>query len=184
MRSWLRLLVITLAVAGAMTAFEVPSAGASSIYVYDGPANSALAAVSIESAQTSQLPTAPDAATSQAATDSGPRNRFPAPSSAPVVGAEAAGASGRSVDEVLNGLPKEKGNQSFVRTAPNEGSLQSTFDELTQGGTPTSWKGYDGSVYELPDGTQIGMRSSSTSGGATIDIRYPDGSRNKIHIAP
>lgn len=97
-------------------------------------------------------------------------------------GAEAAGASGRSVDEVLNRLPK--GNQSFVRTVPDEGSLQSTFDELTQGGTPTTWKGYDGSVYELPDGTQIGMRDSSTSGGATIDIRNPDGSINKIHIAP
>ncbi|MGH9170160.1 MAG: hypothetical protein ACRD0Z_04740 [Acidimicrobiales bacterium] len=92
------------------------------------------------------------------------------------------GADTQTVEQVLGNLPQ--GDQSFVRTVPDEAALQSTFDQLTEGGTPTTWKGYDGSVYELPDGTQIGIRSSSSSGGATIDIRFPDGSINKIHIAP
>lgn len=55
---------------------------------------------------------------------------------------------------------------------------------LTQRGTPITWKGYDGHVYQLPDGTQVGIWGSSSSGTPTIDIRNPNGSINKIHIAP
>jgi hypothetical protein len=97
------------------------------------------------------------------------------------VAAEAgANAGAKSVDEVLGSLPK--GNQGFVRTIPDESTLQSTFNDLTRGATKIERKGYDGSVYELRDGTQIGLRGSSTSGAATIDTRGADGSINKIHI--
>jgi hypothetical protein len=37
-------------------------------------------------------------------------------------------------------------------------------------------------VIERSDGTQIGIRGSSSSGGATIDVRLPDGTMQKIHI--
>ena len=94
--------------------------------------------------------------------------------------ADTAATGGRSVDEVLNNLPK--GKQSFVRTVPDEQTLQSTFGELTRGGTPTTWKGYNGQVFELQDGTQIGMRGTSSSGGSTIDIRVPGQDPFKIHI--
>lgn len=96
------------------------------------------------------------------------------------VAAEETAAGTRSVDEVLNGLPR--GKQGFVRTVPDEATLQSTFEELTQGGTPTTWKGYGGDVFELPDGTQIGLRGTSRSGGSTIDLRIPGQDPFRIHI--
>ncbi len=96
------------------------------------------------------------------------------------VAAEETAAGTRSVDEVLNGLPR--GKQGFVRTVPDEATLQSTFEELTQGGTPTTWKGYGGDVFELPDATQIGLRSTSRSGGSTIDLRIPGQDPVRIHI--
>jgi len=96
------------------------------------------------------------------------------------VAAETATTATRSVDEVLSSLPK--GKQSLVRTVPDEETLQSTFGELTRGGTPTSWKGYSGQVIELDDGTQIGLRVTSRTGGSTIDIRVPGQDPFKIHI--
>lgn len=97
-----------------------------------------------------------------------------------VVAAEEATAGARSVGQVLDDLPQ--GRQAFVRIVPDEATLQATFEELTQGGAPTTWKGFAGDVFELPDGTQIGMRGASSSGGATIDIRIPGHDPFKIHI--
>jgi hypothetical protein len=45
-----------------------------------------------------------------------------------------------------------KGKQSFVRTVPDEASLNRTFVELTEGGTPTTWKNFGGTVIERGDG--------------------------------
>jgi len=89
-------------------------------------------------------------------------------------------AGAKSVDEVLGSPPK--GNQGIVRPVPDESTLQPTFNEPTRGATKTERKGCGGSVYALRDGTQIGLRGSSTSSGATIDIRGADGSTYKIHI--
>lgn len=86
----------------------------------------------------------------------------------------------RRVDDVLSGLPK--GNQSLLRTVPDEASLTRTFSELTEGGTPTTWKKFTGTVIERGDGVQIGLRSYSKSGGSTIDIRMPDGKLDRIHV--
>lgn len=94
----------------------------------------------------------------------------------------AASGSGalRSVNEVLDGLPK--GNQSWVRMVLDEGSLTTKFNELTEGGTPTTWKNFDGAVIERGDGVEVGLRGSSSSGGGAIDIRMPDGSRIRVHV--
>jgi len=86
----------------------------------------------------------------------------------------------RGVDDVLGGL--SKGKQGFVRTVPDEASLNSTFAELTQGGSPTTWKNFSGTVIERGDGVQVGLRSYSKSGGPTVDIRMPDGSFSRIHV--
>ena len=86
----------------------------------------------------------------------------------------------RGVDEVLGGL--SKGKQGFVRTVPDEASLNSTFAELTQGGSPTTWKNFSGTVIERGDGVQVGLWSCSKSGGSTIDIRMPDGSFYRIDV--
>lgn len=96
------------------------------------------------------------------------------------VAANAGSGALRGVDEVLSGLPK--GNQSWVRMVPDESTLTAKFSELTEGGTPTTWKNFNGTVIERSDGVQVGMRSSSRSGGGAIDIRMPDGSRIRIHV--
>lgn len=41
---------------------------------------------------------------------------------------------------------------------------------------------YKGTQVQLPDGTLVGLRGASKSGGPAIDIRYPDGSTAKIHV--
>ena len=86
----------------------------------------------------------------------------------------------RSVNEILDGM--QKGNQSWVRMVSDESSLMTKFNELTEGGTPTTWKKFDGTVIERSDGVQVGLRGTSGSGGGAIDIRMPDGSRIRIHV--
>ena len=92
----------------------------------------------------------------------------------------ASGGALRGVNEVLDGLPK--GDQSWVRMVPDESSLITKFNELTEGGTPTTWKNFDGAVIERGDGVQVGLRGTSSSGGGAVDIRMPDGSRIRIHV--
>ena len=75
-----------------------------------------------------------------------------------------------------------KGNQPWVRMAPDESSLMTKFNELAEGGTLTTWKNFDGTVIERSDGVQVGLRGTSGSGGGAIDIRMPDGSRIRIHV--
>jgi hypothetical protein len=60
--------------------------------------------------------------------------------------------------------------------------LRSVYDELATGGRPVDAQDYPGKWVERPDGTGIGIREGSQSGGATIDIRRPDGSIGKVHI--
>jgi hypothetical protein len=86
----------------------------------------------------------------------------------------------RSIDDTLAKLPR--GDRNFVRLVPDEAALRSTFTDLTRGGAPISWKNYAGEVFEVADGTQIGLRSTSGSGGSTIDIRMPGRNPIKIHI--
>jgi hypothetical protein len=51
----------------------------------------------------------------------------------------------------------------------------------SQGGSEIQ-SSYPGKFVELPDGTQIGLRSSSRSGGATIDKFSSDGTYIKVHL--
>ncbi|MGO8877649.1 MAG: RHS repeat-associated core domain-containing protein [Acidimicrobiales bacterium] len=101
------------------------------------------------------------------------------------VAAEGETAAGgvSSVDDVQQMLSNlQPGRNPGVWTVNSDQELNQVFDELTENGSPTTWKGYDGSVYELPDGTQVGLRGSSSTGGATIDIRTSAGDQWKIHI--
>ncbi len=90
-------------------------------------------------------------------------------------------ASGlRSVDDVLKDLPK--GKNSHFRTVPDERTLRSTFDEMIKDGKPIDVPGYKGQYYELSNGTRVGLREGSKSGGLTIDIRTPGQPPRKVHI--
>jgi hypothetical protein len=86
----------------------------------------------------------------------------------------------RTVDDVMGGL--SPGRQAHVRTVSSQAELQSVYDELAGAGTPTQWTGYKGPVVRRPDGIEVGIRQGSKSGGATIDIRLPDGTTKKVHI--
>jgi hypothetical protein len=54
---------------------------------------------------------------------------------------------------------------------------------MSQGGERIP-SGYPGDHVRLPDGTLIGRRPDSKTGGPTIDIKFPDGTTGKIHIEP
>ena len=43
---------------------------------------------------------------------------------------------------------------------------------------------YDGIMKQLPDGTFIGLRNGSKTGGKTIDVRPAVGKNYWIHIKP
>jgi hypothetical protein len=53
---------------------------------------------------------------------------------------------------------------------------------MSAGGKPATPPTYNGTMMELPDGTKVGLRNVSTSGGKTIDIFLPDGKYTRVHI--
>jgi RHS repeat-associated protein len=81
------------------------------------------------------------------------------------------------------------GKNPGVYTVPNEQALNDLFSNLTKGGdrlppTPTKpgHKPYTGPEFSMPDGSIIGKRPDSKSGGPTIDIKCPDGRGMRVHI--
>ena len=96
--------------------------------------------------------------------------------------AETGAKVGRHPREVLDDLPN--GRNRGVKTVDSDEELQNIYDEMIDGGELIPGRGgdkYDG-WYRLPDGTEVGMRVASKSGGRTIDISMPDGAKWKIHI--
>ncbi len=87
----------------------------------------------------------------------------------------------RKPTEVLDGL--KPGRNKGVKEVADDAELQKVWDELKEGGELIPGRGgdkYDG-WYRLPDGTEVGLRTASKSGGRTIDIILPDGKRWKVH---
>ncbi|MGW5435378.1 hypothetical protein [Nocardia asteroides] len=77
----------------------------------------------------------------------------------------------------------QRGKNKPNRQVDTDEELESLFNDLTKKGSDSSRPNYDGVVKELPDGTKIGLREKSSSGGRTIDIWYPG--RNtpvKVHL--
>jgi hypothetical protein len=88
-------------------------------------------------------------------------------------------SAGRPVDEVLSGLRAGRNTPNLEVDTAEE--LHAKFDELSVGGTPVD-TGYPGKLVELADGTRVGLRGSSRSGGETIDVFKPDGTYLKVHL--
>jgi hypothetical protein len=76
---------------------------------------------------------------------------------------------------------KKSGNAYNVSSEEN---LNALYNDITFGASPTEAKGYNGLMKVLPDGTLIGLRNSSATGGATIDVFPAAGKNYKVHIAP
>lgn len=94
------------------------------------------------------------------------------------VGEEGAAAEEGStaVEDALAGLTP--GNSPEVYTVDSPGELQQIYDELSAGGKPTG-SSYPGQEVELPDGTRVGIRETSKTGGPTVDI---NGNEYRIHL--
>jgi RHS repeat-associated protein len=87
------------------------------------------------------------------------------------------GAEG--LDETLAGLRQPKANIYEVDT-PEE--MQNAYEQLSQGGQPATPGGYDGQMVKLSDGTRVGLRNTSSSGGPAIDIHRTGQPVIKVHL--
>lgn len=88
----------------------------------------------------------------------------------------------RSPDEILRSLPK--GKSGDVRLVRSEAELRRLWDELRRDGTliPGRANRRFEAWYRLPDGTEVGLRPTSRTGGPTIDLFPPDSRAKKVHI--
>jgi len=87
------------------------------------------------------------------------------------------------VKEILKESTK-RGKSKPHREVDTPEELAEVYDKLVKGGEPIeSPDRYGGDTVRLPDGTEIGRRDGSSSGGPTIDVRYPGRSTNvKVHL--
>lgn len=84
------------------------------------------------------------------------------------------------VHRIVDPLPG--GRRGHVKLVPSS-VIRGLFEMLTENSVPAPALGYDGVWRSLEDGTRIGLREGSRSGGATIDIVYPGGEEQKIHVS-
>ena len=90
-------------------------------------------------------------------------------------------SGGSSVDETLSSL--RSGRTPPNLEVDNAGDLEQVWQKLGGGsGTPVEGSTYPGQLEQLPDGTRIGMRSGSKSGGPTIDVWRPGKPYVKVHL--
>jgi RHS repeat-associated protein len=85
------------------------------------------------------------------------------------------------LDNMFRGLAP--GRSDGVAVVQSEEELQAIYDVYSGRGVEVTPEGYNGPMVQLNDGTTIGLRSVSKSGGSAIDITYPDGTRAVIHVA-
>jgi hypothetical protein len=86
----------------------------------------------------------------------------------------------QAVHDVVDPLPP--GKQPNVRELPTEAQIRALYDYLTHNSVPAPPSTYPGTERLLEDGTRISIRETSSSGGTTIDIRFPDQSTMKVHL--
>jgi RHS repeat-associated protein len=92
--------------------------------------------------------------------------------------AEGVEEGGTAIEDTLAGL--QPGNSPDVYEVDSPEELQRIYDGLSSGGKPVS-SSYPGEEVELPDGTRVGIRETSKSGGPTVDINQ-GGTQYKIHV--
>jgi hypothetical protein len=89
--------------------------------------------------------------------------------------------TGAAVEETISSLAPGTGRNVF--TVSSTSDLDELFAQISQGGSPVD-STYPGEVVKLPDGTRVGLRPSSTSGGPTIDVNIPEGATLKVDVTP
>ncbi|WP_218015778.1 polymorphic toxin-type HINT domain-containing protein, partial [Saccharomonospora azurea] len=78
----------------------------------------------------------------------------------------------------------EKGNNQHVREVPTVQEMRESFEKWTAGAERMPARGSKiPDVFKLQDGTIMQWRTSSRSGGPTIDIIPPSGKSWKVHLS-
>ncbi|WP_239393666.1 RHS repeat-associated core domain-containing protein [Frankia sp. CiP3] len=88
-------------------------------------------------------------------------------------------ASTECIDDVLSKLRTGRTPPNLEVDTPEE--MRQVFADISRDGIPVQ-SGYPGKFVELQDGTKVGFRESSRSGGETIDIFKADGTHVKVHL--
>jgi hypothetical protein len=88
--------------------------------------------------------------------------------------------TGEDVKGLLDTLPR--GDNKQVRTLKDPADIYRLFDSLTRNASDATHPTYDGPRRALPDGTVIAFRPTSTYGGPTIDVTYPDRTEQFVHL--
>jgi hypothetical protein len=127
------------------------------------------ATATLSSAQSQAVTTALDNAMTQAVKDEG---------QAAITGT----ADANTAAAELAKLPE--GRSNGVKTVSSEAELDQLFDKLSKGGTDVTPPTYKGTSVILPDGTRVGIRGASRSGGPTMDITLANGKQWKVHVSP
>ncbi|QEN15458.1 hypothetical protein ACRDU6_24700 [Mycolicibacterium sp. ELW1] len=79
--------------------------------------------------------------------------------------------------------PLPPGKNRGVKVLPNAAAVEALYAELTKNGKQLPSGTYKGEWQVLPDGTKIGFRPDSKSGGPTVEIWNPDGSKMwDVHV--
>ncbi|WP_067655988.1 hypothetical protein [Nocardia harenae] len=76
----------------------------------------------------------------------------------------------------------DRGRSKPHRQMETEAEIRQLYDDLTVNGEPVTGSNAPGERSRLSDGTEIALRESSTSGGVTIEIKYPGGQIRKVHL--
>jgi hypothetical protein len=97
-----------------------------------------------------------------------------------VPGGSAPKSGAETVKKALSGLRHGRSPHVFEVDTPDQ--MTKLFEELSRGGKPITPSRYRGTMVELSDGTTVGMRTTSKSGGPTIDIKTPDNVEIKVHL--
>jgi hypothetical protein len=92
-----------------------------------------------------------------------------------------ASASEATIRADLKGL-KDGKNPSSSKLVGSESELRALYDKWSSGGTPIQGSSYGKDFVRLPDGTTVGMRPKSDSGGTTVDVTFPNKKHMKVHI--
>jgi hypothetical protein len=96
-----------------------------------------------------------------------------------VAGLTRAQQASARVDRVLSRL--HPGRRAPNLQADSPADIELVWRELSADGLPYS-SGYAGKMVELPDGTRVGYRATSASGGPTVDVFRTDRTHIKVHF--
>jgi hypothetical protein len=93
--------------------------------------------------------------------------------------------SAAAILEVTKNLPD--GNKPTIKLVQTPEQLRDLFKWASQNGVevPDAYGPNAGTAYTQPDGTRIGQRDAAGSTRQpAIDIKYPDGTLEKVHVNP